>query len=183
MADANAKLSGTPDRRSARTRAAILTAFYHLVLDRGYDGFTVRELIEHAGVGRSTFYEHFENKDAVFESSVARPLVVLADALLDDASPELLRTLVEHFRENRRFARVTFGGSARFVMERVLARLVAERLPPRPVSSAGAIPADLRPHAIAAAQLGIVAAWVTAPSCDAEELARALRGAGRALIG
>ena len=60
-------------QHAARTQSLVLGAFYDLIIERGYDGFTVRDLIDRADVGRSTFYEHFENKDDVFERSVAVP--------------------------------------------------------------------------------------------------------------
>lgn len=167
----------------ARTQALVLGAFYELILERGHDGFTVRDLIDRADVGRSTFYEHFENKDDVFERSVAVPLCALADALVtSDPSPRL-HGVVEHFWENRRMARATFGGSARFVMERVLAGLVLERLDRRDVSPT-ALPLALVARGIAAAQLGLVAGWVEAEApCDAATLARALHAVARAGAG
>ena len=36
------------------------------VSDHGYPGTTLRELVSIAGVSKSTFYEHFESKQACF---------------------------------------------------------------------------------------------------------------------
>src|ERR1700736_6489220 len=94
-----------PDRRVARTQSLVLGAFYDLIIERGYDGFTVRDLIDRADVGRSTFYEHFENKDDVFERSVAVPLTTLADALVASEPSDKLHGIVEHFWQNRALSR------------------------------------------------------------------------------
>jgi AcrR family transcriptional regulator len=173
------------DRRVARTQSLVLGAFYELILERGYDGFTVRELIERADVGRSTFYEHFENRDDVFERSVAAPLGTLADALLAPEPSNALRAIIEHFWENRGLSRATFGGSARFVMERVLAGLIAMRLERR-LGATGAgpeLPLGLVAAGFAAAQLGLVGAWIDADApCDAATLARALHASAQAMV-
>ena len=61
-----------PDRRVERTRLAILRAFRDLVLTREYDAISVRDIAAAADVGRSTFYEHFDDKDDVFSKACAR---------------------------------------------------------------------------------------------------------------
>ncbi len=168
-----------PDRRVARTQSLVLGAFHELLLARGYDGFTAGDLIERAGVGRSTFYEHFENKEDVFEHSVAQPLGALADALFA-AQPDGARAIVEHFWENRDVGRAMFNGAARLVMERVLARLIVERLERR---RRAALPMSLVGAHLAGGQLGLIAAWVDAGApCDTATLARALHVAAHAVV-
>ena len=51
------------DRRSARTRAALHEALTKLILREGYETVTVQDICREAGVGRSTFYTHYTNKD------------------------------------------------------------------------------------------------------------------------
>ena len=50
-------MAGTKDRRTQRTRAAVLGAFTELFLSRRRR-IRAADLIAEAGVGRSTFYEH-----------------------------------------------------------------------------------------------------------------------------
>ena len=171
-----------PDRRVARTQSLVLGAFGELLLARGYDGFTAGDLIERAGVGRSTFYEHFENKEDVFEQSVAHPLGALADALFA-AQPDGARGIVEHFWENRDVGRAMFNGTARLVMERVLARLIVEHLERRRRATPAALPSALIAAHLAGGQLGLIAAWADADApCDTATLARALHIAAHAVL-
>ncbi|MEV6277112.1 TetR/AcrR family transcriptional regulator [Nocardia sp. NPDC051832] len=51
------------DRRVRRTRQLLHRALIELMLERGYDRITVRDILERADVGRSTFYTHFRDKD------------------------------------------------------------------------------------------------------------------------
>src|SRR4029077_4834972 len=52
-----------PDRRVARSRRALKEALTDLILEGGYEGVTVQDVIDRADVGRSTFYAHFVDKD------------------------------------------------------------------------------------------------------------------------
>lgn len=59
------------DRRIIRSKAALRVALIELMEERGFDGFSVNDLCEHAGLNRGTFYNHFKGKDdllAAFEN-------------------------------------------------------------------------------------------------------------------
>ena len=59
------------DRRIERTREALEGAFIRLILEgRRYDRITIAGLIARAGVGRSTFYEHYRNKDELLAATI-----------------------------------------------------------------------------------------------------------------
>jgi AcrR family transcriptional regulator len=51
------------DRRQKRTRDALYAALAQLLSQKPYSAISVREIIDLANVGRSTFYSHFETKD------------------------------------------------------------------------------------------------------------------------
>src|SRR5690349_12821508 len=56
-------MTGTIDRRAARTRRALHEALISLILRKGYDSITIQEIIDAADVGRSTFYAHYTSKE------------------------------------------------------------------------------------------------------------------------
>lgn len=61
------------DRRRQRTRQQILQAVETLVLSAGYEDTSAEAIAELADFGRSTFYNHFDNKeDAVLSTMTAR---------------------------------------------------------------------------------------------------------------
>ena len=51
------------DRRQRKTREAIFASFTELLSKKDFNQITVGEIIEHADIGRATFYSHFETKD------------------------------------------------------------------------------------------------------------------------
>ncbi len=69
MADPVARIGGSPRRtlgRQARahaTRRNLIRSAARLWSERGFDSVTVEEICTDAGVGRTTFYLHFESKE------------------------------------------------------------------------------------------------------------------------
>lgn len=56
------------DRRVERTRGILSEALISLIIEKGYESTTVQDIIDRANVGRSTFYAHFIDKDALLRS-------------------------------------------------------------------------------------------------------------------
>jgi AcrR family transcriptional regulator len=75
----------TSHQRRARQRddlrQAILTAAGELILERGYDGLSMRQVGDRIGYSATTIYHHFENRDA------------LVAAVIDEGFGRFLRAL------------------------------------------------------------------------------------------
>lgn len=56
------------DRRVQKTLQLLEGALRELIAEKEYEAITVRDILERANVGRSTFYTHFENKDHLLRS-------------------------------------------------------------------------------------------------------------------
>jgi len=57
-----------PDRRIQSTRNRLGNALIALIVEKPIDEVTVQEALDRAGVGRSTFYVHYSDKDDLFLS-------------------------------------------------------------------------------------------------------------------
>jgi len=151
------------DRRIQRTRAALVDAFVGLFFERNYDDITVADIIARAGVGRSTFYEHFRGKDEILTETIKYPFEHLVGIVDENADRAQLVMVLDHFWDNRANACATVGreGSRRAVT-RVLAAMIEERLRARLRTSGAARSSRTRLVAalLAEAEIGTILAWV-----------------------
>lgn len=170
------------DRRVQRTKAALVGAFVHLVLDRRYDQITVADIVERAGVGRSTFYEHYDNKDELLTEGLMGPFSVLADMITGACDPLQVLETIEHFWENRRVGNVLFSGPTRQLVTRTLASAIEQRLQ-APAGSSAALPPPLVSAYLASAQIGLLSEWLSGhTSCPPAVVADALRRMAAGLL-
>jgi AcrR family transcriptional regulator len=168
------------DARVARTRDAIIDSLNGL-RSHPYDAIRVADIIGRAGIGRSTFYEHFRGKDEVLKHAAAWAFAALADAVTgqDDTAP--LRHVIEHLRQNRCASRGRLAGErvCRWLSETIEDRLVSIC---RARNTATTVPVRLAAMQIAAAQIALVRAWLAGRDpCPAEALATALKQTSQAM--
>jgi AcrR family transcriptional regulator len=71
----------------ASQRGRLLDAMAEVVAERGYGAATVADVIEHAGVSRKTFYEHFSSKEDCFLAAYDTGVEVLMATMRDGADP------------------------------------------------------------------------------------------------
>jgi len=62
------------DARVRRTRHRLRDAIVCLIHEKSYPAIAVKEILERADVGRSAFYAHFSNKDALLASGIEQML-------------------------------------------------------------------------------------------------------------
>lgn len=95
------------DPRVKRSTHALGAALVELMLEENFDSITVQSILDRAGVGRSTFYSHYRNKNDVLHSSYERMFEWLEEKL-DDPSPVGARVVpvaefVQHLGDARQF--------------------------------------------------------------------------------
>ena len=167
----------TADRRTARTRSALLHAFIGLLLTEGFEHITVAALVERANVGRSTFYTHFRGRDDILRESLTGPSLPLARLVGHALEPEALLHMIRHFQQNRRLGRAFAQGSLRRLWVKRLAEMIepevgalARRLRARPL-----LPMPLVALQLAEVQVALVVhGLVSREPLAAEAMAHAL---------
>ncbi len=166
MSDNSRTAGRRPDARALRSREALLDAFGGIVLSRPYEKIRVVDVLARARIGRSTFYEHFSDKDALLRASVAFPFSILAalagDALRGEPGRSTqLDALLDHFWENRLRGARLFRGAAAPHVARALRDLIEAELA-RAGRGSAPQPAAVRLFAtqLAWSQLGLLQAWL-----------------------
>lgn len=160
-----------PDARSRRTRKAVFEAFTRLIFTRRYSAIRTTDLITEAGVGRSTFYEHFRNKDDVMVWAIDPIFLPLADAATGRGNASRLRFVLDHLWERRALARAMFEPALAAKLQRKLAAMIEAGL----VGAEDDVPPAMTAAASAAAQLALIKVWLSGEvACDAGALARRL---------
>lgn len=157
------------DRRVARTRASLQDALIALIPERGYASITVEDICAKANIGRSTFYAHYPDKNALRAATIDAHLHSLIRP--HEASPGEPRherlfafslPMLEHAQAARALHAALFadGGDAMHdeVRERIR-RLIGEELSGRPVH-ANAVPAEFIVHFVAGAFVSVLGWWL-----------------------
>ncbi len=58
------------DRRIQKTQKLLREALFSLIHEKNYDSIVVKDILDRANVGRSTFYTHFGDKDELLVSGM-----------------------------------------------------------------------------------------------------------------
>lgn len=124
---------GTDDRRVRKTRRLLHEALVTLILERGWDAVSVRDVCEKADVGRSTFYVHFADKENLLLSGFDELHEAMEHVRSSAKQPfGFLGPLAAHAAENARLVQALFGRqsgqSVQWRFRDVLASLVEAEL-------------------------------------------------------
>ena len=116
------------DRRSARTRALLLEALPGLMAERGFERLTTQNIIDRAGVGRATFYAHFDNKEELLAASVDRLRAWLQAMRRPGAGQPLafMPPFFDHLDSHRAIYRTTFERESEVTVERLIRAMLRD---------------------------------------------------------
>ena len=159
------------DRRVRRTRRLLAEALISLVLERGYEEVTVREITGRADVGYATFFRHYPGKDALLEEV----LEVVLDDLLHLLGPAQAKgqaavgaSLFRYVQENAEVCRVLLGDGAspalvRRMIETGTSNVLGQNVP----SEVGGenyqnepVPAEIAAHHLVVSSIALIRWWL-----------------------
>ena len=114
-----------PNPRAERTRAALLNAARRLFSERAVDAVTVDDMVQAAGVGKGSFYNHFDGRDALVRALSAEirlgieAAVARTNAAETDPGRRMIRAVCTYLRyaiddpeRTRLFVRIHTGHTA-----------------------------------------------------------------------
>lgn len=122
------------DRRVRRTRELLRSALLSLIHEKGYERTSVRDILDRADVGRSTFYAHFRDKDELLFFGLEELRTDFQTATDDPAGPEAGRNgrsptlaVFEHFAQHATVWKA-MGKSGSEVFTRYLHQFLSEQV-------------------------------------------------------
>lgn len=158
------------DRRVQRTRELLQNALLELLQTREYDVITIGDITDRANVGRTTFYLHYESKEALYRQAHQAEVSRIAGAPLTraeyfaDAPPDrMVAFYAYHWATRDRLRLIYFGKDAEVIHRQLRdhsASQIAERLRSAFASDAFALPLDLIAHTLAITEIGLMMWWI-----------------------
>ncbi|MFC9918684.1 TetR/AcrR family transcriptional regulator [Agromyces binzhouensis] len=180
------------DVRVERTRRALQDALFALAREHPLEEVTVADIVARAGVNRSSFYQHYSDKETLLADALDAAAELVGADLPEIAEPltgppQALFDYLAHLDQNAEVYRRVLGphGSA-IVMARLRGRLesiVREGIAKTSTPAFEGLPRDVVGAGIAGSALGVIEAWLAReprPSVEtaADWLWRMLLGPG-----
>ncbi len=154
------------DVRVARTRKRLQDALFTLARERGLEEISVSDIAECAGVNRSTFYQHYSDKETVLADALDA-LAAEAGAQLEAIDewtldpPTALVTFLEHVEANVHFYRGAFSHPGSTVVVSRLRKHVSVAVHDlADQRSDQAVPLDMVAAGVAGTVIGVMSAWL-----------------------
>ena len=156
------------DRRVQRTRQLLLDALIKLILEKGYEAITVQDIIDRANVGRSTFYSHFQDKEALLLSGSENILGVFEKfqkaPTPENAGWDLILALFQHVGENRLVFKALFGKQGGAIlpnyMRKILTASLKEHFQKTFPKKKPPVPLDIFAQYLVSAFFGLLVWWL-----------------------
>lgn len=115
------------DRRVRKTQQALSDALVALILEKGYDAVTIKDITERADVAHATFYRHYRDKDELLrrklEEVVGEIEALTREPTLQDAEGYLI---FKHAQENSTLYRILLGSQGTLEVRKWLTERMAD---------------------------------------------------------
>lgn len=159
------------DPRIARTRQSLQQALFDLARERGLDEISVADIAERAGVNRSSFYQHYSDKDTLLADAIdavveeaGAEIPVLSEISLEP--PAILVDYLRHVEENAAvYARVFGEHGSPIALARLRDRIQTIVIDAVASSHAdafgGDIPSDVLAAGLSGSVLGVIDVWLS----------------------
>ncbi|MBZ0284545.1 MAG: TetR/AcrR family transcriptional regulator [Anaerolineae bacterium] len=153
------------DRRIRKTQQALGDALVALILEKGYDPITIKEITDRADVAHATFYRHYHDKDELLrrklEELVGEIEALTKEPALQDAEGYLI---FKHAQENSSLYQILLSSEGTLAVRKWLTdRMAANTLrtcKPLFAQPNGLIPPQVAAHHIAGSLLLLIEWWL-----------------------
>jgi AcrR family transcriptional regulator len=162
-----------------RTKASLHNALIGLAREKPYPSIAVKEILDRANVGKSTFYTHFRDKDDLLESGIQEILRSIQNQRFSGKPLERIVAfslpVLKHIDEHRRAAGPKMKREGRVIMHRhmqhVLTTLIADELARMTLGPNAQMPRDLIARHVASTFVLVLNWWVESdPALTPEDI-------------
>lgn len=161
------------DRRVQKTQKVLREALTSLIGEKPYDAIAVKEILDRANVGRSTFYMHFRDKDDLLVSGIHEMFGPLQSSINPISGKPAERILwfslpiFQYHYQHRHLRAGKMGTRARAILHEHLRRVLAEVITgvaakefPGKRASERKVPEDLLSEYVASTFVLVLDWWV-----------------------
>lgn len=163
----------SPDRRIQRTRQLLQDALIAVTLEKGFEAVTVQDVIDHANVGRSTFYAHFHDKEDLLLSGFDHLREEFEKYLLnvsaDSSDPWALSlAMFQHAAGQRQLYKALAGKQGGNIalphIQKYLSAVLLSHIKNQMGKREQAIPLEIVAHYIANSYISLLTWWLDSDS-------------------
>ena len=156
------------DRRIQRTQDLLGDALVALILEKGYDAVTIRDVTERANVAYSTFFRHYRDKDELLTAQLGGELEELirrieTTSAIDRQGRMEGALIFQHAQEHGTLYRVLLSSietvKVRQRIRQIIAAVFLKTCQPIHQKNAN-IPPDVAANHIATSLLGLIEWWL-----------------------
>jgi AcrR family transcriptional regulator len=159
------------DPRILRTKESLQNSLLELCRTQDFASLSISNIVDAAGVNRSTFYQHYADKETLLADALDT-YVTQAQAQLDAASADglevhprdLILRYFLHVRDNIALYQTALSSSGPpVIVERLIHRvsMLAERgLAAQPAVTSGKMPVNIAAASLAGSFVGILREWI-----------------------
>jgi AcrR family transcriptional regulator len=153
------------DRRIQRTQQLLGDALVALILERGYDALTIKDITDRANVAHATFYRHYKDKEELLrqrlEAVVGEIQQLIEEPPLQDSEGYVI---FKHAQENAALYRIllTSHGTTkvRVHVRHAIARYVCIQCEPLQHENSSIIPVRVAANHVAGSLLNLIEWWL-----------------------
>ena|SRR5258708_2451806 len=148
------------DRRVRRTQHLLARALIALILEKGYETVTIRDITERADIGYATFFRHYHDKDELLKEVLDVVLTELIDLLCPaDADPATVGVLLfRYVQEQSEVVRVLLRSHA--LLQPVIKIATQNILNEHTPLPGSAVPLEIAAYHIVTSSISLIQWWL-----------------------
>jgi AcrR family transcriptional regulator len=159
------------DRRVRRTRRLLIEALLALIMEKGYSKITVQDILDRADVGRSTFYTHFHDREALLvacfdnvRDELRREIAAMTPGTSPPDPTRPAAAIFAHAQRRRPVYRALCGKQGGIIvighLNELVRGLLLEHLQPHLAAAGADMPVEVAAEFYASATIGLLLWWV-----------------------